>query len=77
MAGKVADRTFPVACPLPDCKKSIGAAEAGLVLSPEEQATLGQVGQGGASAGGGEGVVDRGAEWDARMHCQVLNSCRL
>lgn len=82
MAGKVADRTFPVACPLPDCKKAIGAAEAGLVLSPEEQATLGQVGhrehwRGGWLAGWlvGKSMWKRDDPC-ACMHCQVLTSRR-
>jgi hypothetical protein len=44
VSGKVADRIFPIACPLPDCAKLLGAAECGLVLSREEQGTLGQVG---------------------------------
>ncbi|PSC68928.1 E3 ubiquitin-ligase RNF144A-like [Micractinium conductrix] len=43
VAGKIQDRTFPIACPLPDCKQPIGAAECGLVLTPEEQGTLGQM----------------------------------
>ena len=33
-----------VPCPLPDCKAPISAAECGLVLTPEEAATLGKVG---------------------------------
>ncbi|KAI3429704.1 hypothetical protein D9Q98_005789 [Chlorella vulgaris] len=42
IAGKVADRTFPL-CPLPDCKSAISAAECALVLTEEEQATLGKM----------------------------------
>lgn len=44
ISGKVADRAFPVPCPLPDCKQPISAAECGLVLTAEEMAALGQVG---------------------------------
>lgn len=40
----MADRAFPVPCPLPDCKQPISAAECGLVLTAEEMAALGQVG---------------------------------
>lgn len=41
-----------VPCPLPDCKAPISAAECGLVLTPEEAATLGKVGgAAGASVG--------------------------
>lgn len=35
-----------VPCPLPDCKAPISAAECGLVLTPEEAATLGKVREG-------------------------------
>ncbi|KAL4421593.1 hypothetical protein ABPG75_010884 [Micractinium tetrahymenae] len=53
ISGKVADRAFPVACPLPDCKKLISAAECGLVLTGEEMTALGQME---AEAAVGEGA---------------------
>lgn len=43
VSGKVGDRVYPIPCPLPDCKAPISAAECGLVLTPEEQVTLGKV----------------------------------
>lgn len=43
ISGKVTDRVFPIPCPLPDCKMPVSAAECGLVLTAEEQVTLGKV----------------------------------
>lgn len=52
VSGKVEERVFPIACPIPSCKAPVATAECNLVLTPEEQDVLGKVGPGQGGGGG-------------------------